>query len=57
MKKYGFTATQSIIVKGYVTAENDCDAITKILASKYDDIIDEYEQDGIDEIIEIWETD
>lgn len=54
MKHYGFTATRSVIVKGYVSAENEEEAKKKILANEYDDIIDEYDRGGIKDVVEVW---
>lgn len=56
MKSYGFTATRAVIVKGYVTANNEEEAKKKILTGEYDDIINEYENGGIEEVVEVWET-
>ena len=55
MKHYGFTATRSVIVKGYLDAENEAEAKKKILAGEYDDIIDESDNGGIKDVVEIWE--
>lgn len=55
MKHYGFTATRSVIVKGYLDVENEAEAKKKILAGEYDDIIDESDNGGIENVVEIWE--
>ncbi len=55
MKHYGFIATRSVIVKGYLDAENEVEAKKKILAEEYDDIIDESDNGGIEDVVEIWE--
>lgn len=56
MKDYGFTATRSVIVKGYLSADNEEEARKKILAGEWDDIIDETDNGDIDDVVEIWET-
>ena len=56
MKDYGFTATRSVIIKGYLSAENEEEAVKKILAGEWDDIIDESDHGDIDDVVEVWET-
>lgn len=56
MKDYGFTATRSVIVKGYLSADNEAEARKKILAGEWDDIIDETDDGDIGDVVEIWET-
>lgn len=56
MKDYGFTVTRSVIVKGYLSADNEAEAREKILAGEWDDIIDETGNGDIDDVIDVWEA-
>lgn len=55
MKDYMFTATRSVIVKGYLSADNEAEARKKILAGEWDDIIDESDNGDIEDVVEVWE--
>lgn len=57
MNDYMFTATRSVIVKGYLSADNEAEARRKILAGEWDDIIDESDNGDIEDVVEIWRTD
>ena len=58
MNKYGFLLAHDYeILKGYVEAESEVEAKTKVLNEDWGDIVDEYDSeiltDGY-EIIEMW---
>lgn len=55
MKNFGFIASGSQWMKGYVSAEDAEDAHRKILAGDYDDIIDSG-GDEIEDVVELWEV-
>lgn len=54
MKTYGFIASASEWVKGYVDAETPEEAIKKIMRGEYDDIIDSG-GDDIYDVTDLWE--
>lgn len=61
MNDYGFEVAHGYqILKGYVSAITKEEAKMKILSEEWDDIVDEFDKDGLTEgyeIVDIWEID